>query len=366
MQKRYRQKRLLAAIIAQLALVSTAQAELKLQTFQEKLDGAPVQIYIVSDDGNGAGVEWVSAPLEKSYPAAGQALPELSSRLGLGVAVNANFYREDKPGEQDPIGLTIHEGRVLSTPNSYYPSVGVINGKLEWDNVRLQGEVEVVANGKTHREKICRFNGRATSGCASLWLGKIPAGLKNTVFITADGSGPAIGRKSYPLQSDASHAWALQWPNGAIASGATTVAITLKLRGERLGDKWEMANEAVSGSHMLSTKKTFPSLARSWAMARQPRTLTGVDGDGHPFVAVFDGRRDTSRGVSIRGAWEFLKKRIKAQWALNLDGGGSTTLLHDGRLVNKPTDGYPRAIAIGWGARTRAITTEPEASPKAE
>ena len=343
------------ALIAQLVLLSTAHAELKLQTFQEKIDGAPVQVHIVTDDGEGTKVEWLAAPLEKSYPSPGQSLPELASRLALNVAVNANFYREDKPGEQDPIGLTLHEGRVLSAPNSYYPSVGVINDRLEWDNVRLQAEAEVIANGKTHKEKICRFNSRATSGCASLWLGKIPAGLKNAVFITADGNGPALGRKTYPLQSDAAGAWALQLSKGSIATGATTATITMKLRGERLGDKWEMAREAVSGSHMLSTKKTFPSLARSWAMVRQPRTLTGVDGDGHPFVAVFDGRRDSSRGVSIRVAWDFLKKKIKAQWALNLDGGGSTTLLHEGHLVNKPSDGYPRALSVGWGARTKAI-----------
>lgn len=356
MQKRHRKKRA-AVLVAVLLASPLASAGLKLEKFQEKLDGAPVEVFVVTDDGQGAPVEWLAAPTSQSYPAAGEALPELAAHQKLTTAVNANFYREDKPGAQEPIGLVVHDGKVLSTPNSYYTSVGVIEGKLEWDNVKFDARVELEVGGKTVRERLCRFNGRATRGCAALWLNKAPANLKDAVFIAAEGAGPALGRKTYSLQADDSNAWVLQWPS-KLKAPPTKVSIETKLKGARLGNKWEVVREAVSGSHILTAKKTYPSLARSWAMARQPRAMIGATAEGKPFVAVFDGRRETSRGISIRGAWRFLMKKLGATWALNLDGGGSSTLIFEGRLVNKPSDGYPRPIAVGWGARPQAIKAE--------
>lgn len=348
-------------LIAFLPLATTAKAELKLEKHQQKISGAPVEIFVVQDDGVGAPVEWVAAPLPTAYPAPGQALPELAARGELSAAVNANFYREDKPGAQEPIGLTVHEGQMLSLPTGLYPSVGVIDGHFEWDKVKLEARVEIEAGGKTYKEKLCRLNARASRGCVSLWLNRIPQNLKDAVFVKAPGQGLPLGRKTLALQADAEGAWALQWAGRPWGQATPSkVSVETKLRGERLGSKWETVAEAVSGSHILTAKKTFPSLARSWAMARQPRTLIGETEERKPFLAVFDGRRETSRGVSIHDAWNFLKKHVKASWALNLDGGGSTTLLHEGHLANKPSDGYPRPVAIGWGARARAIRPAPK------
>lgn len=356
MQKRHRKIR--AAVLAVALLTSSSIfADLKLEKYQEKLDGAPVEVFVITDDGQGAPHEWIAAPVAAAYPTAGEALPELASRVQLTAAVNANFYREDRPGAQEPIGLAVHEGKILSTPNSFYTSVGVIEGRLEWDNVKFDATVELEVAGKTIREKLCRYNGRASRGCASLWLNKAPANLKNAIFVTADGAGLSLGRKTYALQADAAGAWVLQWPN-AIKAPPTKVSVDAKLKGARLGGKWQIVREAVSGSHIITAKKTYPSLARSWAIARQPRTMIGATADDKPFIAVFDGRRETSRGISIRAAWQFLTKKLGATWALNLDGGGSSTLLFEGRLVNKPSDGYPRPIAVGWGARPQAIKAE--------
>lgn len=359
MQKRNCKTRLgfvATAIITQLVLISSARSELKLQKFQEKIDGAPVEVYFVAEDGAAPAASWRTLPLNQPYPAPGMSLPELAARDQMLVSVNANFYREDRPSEQEPIGLTVSDGHVLTPPNSMYPTIGMIGGRLEWDNVKLVASAEVVANGKTYREKICRFNSRATAGCASLWLAKTPEKLTNIVFIKADGLGPKLGHMVYNLQADKVGAWGLQWPTGIVGTGASQVTLTVKLIGTRLGDRWDSVAEAVSGSHLLSPQKIFPPLTRSWAIVRQPRTMVGVDRNGFQFVVVFDGRRETSRGVSVRAAWEFLRARFGAQWAVNLDGGGSSTMVYDGRLVNKPSDVYPRALAVGWGAKVKLDT----------
>ena len=40
-------------------------------------------------------------------------------------------------------------------------------------------------------------------------------------------------------------------------------------------------------------------------------------------------------------------------YALNLDGGGSTEIIIDGKIYNIPSDGYERRISYGLGAVPR-------------
>ncbi len=74
--------------------------------------------------------------------------------------------------------------------------------------------------------------------------------------------------------------------------------------------------------------------------ARNPRTGVGLDAEGRVLLVTVDGRRPGySVGMSIL---EFARqfKRLGAKWALNLDGGGSTTMWVKGRVINRPTDPY--------------------------
>jgi exopolysaccharide biosynthesis protein len=68
----------------------------------------------------------------------------------------------------------------------------------------------------------------------------------------------------------------------------------------------------------------------------QPRTGIGLIGKNHLALVVVDGRSEGySRGVSMS---EFARifVGLGAQVAYNLDGGGSSTMVFDGKLVNNP------------------------------
>ncbi|MDP3274351.1 MAG: phosphodiester glycosidase family protein [Deltaproteobacteria bacterium] len=83
---------------------------------------------------------------------------------------------------------------------------------------------------------------------------------------------------------------------------------------------------------------------------RHPRSAIGFSRDGRTLaLVVVDGRSARSVGATTPelalilrdlGAWE----------AVRLDGGGSSTLVVDGRVINQPSDGGERAVAnhIGW------------------
>ena len=68
----------------------------------------------------------------------------------------------------------------------------------------------------------------------------------------------------------------------------------------------------------------------------QPRTAIGVIDDNHLVVVVVDGRSPGySAGVTMTGLAEILQG-LGAQTAYNLDGGGSSTMVFGGELVNDP------------------------------
>lgn len=72
------------------------------------------------------------------------------------------------------------------------------------------------------------------------------------------------------------------------------------------------------------------------AMASNPRTAIGVVDELHYLFVVSDGRTSASEGLSLRELAEVLQS-LGATTAYNLDGGGSSTMVFQGRVVNNPT-----------------------------
>ena len=81
-----------------------------------------------------------------------------------------------------------------------------------------------------------------------------------------------------------------------------------------------------------------------------PRTAVGIDSDtGEVLLLVVDGRQKFSRGYTMVEMANMMID-LGADDALNLDGGGSTTMVakkSDGTtgVVNSPSDGFQRSVA---------------------
>ena len=72
------------------------------------------------------------------------------------------------------------------------------------------------------------------------------------------------------------------------------------------------------------------------AMADNPRTAIGVYAPGHYVLLVSDGRTRESEGLTLYELASFMQS-LGMQTAYNLDGGGSSTMVFMGEIVNKPT-----------------------------
>lgn len=72
--------------------------------------------------------------------------------------------------------------------------------------------------------------------------------------------------------------------------------------------------------------------------ARHPRTFVGIDRDTtRIFLCTVDGRQSASVGMNYREMAETLTG-LGVWHATNLDGGGSTTMVLRGKIVNSPSD----------------------------
>ena len=84
------------------------------------------------------------------------------------------------------------------------------------------------------------------------------------------------------------------------------------------------------------------------AMASNPRTAIGYLGNNHYVFVVSDGRTSESTGLSLYELASFMKE-LGVKDAYNLDGGGSSTMVFKGEIINNPTtsgrSGEERAVS---------------------
>jgi hypothetical protein len=106
----------------------------------------------------------------------------------------------------------------------------------------------------------------------------------------------------------------------------------------------------VAGSHILLQAGQKTALPED---KRNPRTAIGVDTSGFLYIIVIDGRSDQSAGMNLPELQGYAAN-LGLTNAINLDGGGSSTLVIAQTIVNHPSDGPERAIpAIVEVARPR-------------
>jgi hypothetical protein len=127
---------------------------------------------------------------------------------------------------------------------------------------------------------------------------------------------------------------------------------------------------AVGGNVRLLRDGSFVNLNDS---ELHPRTAIGIDRDENKIIILTaDGRQSHSRGLTMRET-AVMMRRLGAEDALNLDGGGSATMVarqsgEPGGVVNSPSDGRLRAVPNGLGfavtngsGKLRGIRVEPVA-----
>ncbi len=77
--------------------------------------------------------------------------------------------------------------------------------------------------------------------------------------------------------------------------------------------------------------------SKSFVETRHPRTAVAKLKDGKFLMVTVDGRQKESVGMNLNELTALLIE-LGATDAMNLDGGGSTTMFLNGKIVNTPSD----------------------------
>ncbi len=130
---------------------------------------------------------------------------------------------------------------------------------------------------------------------------------------------------------------------------------------------WEDIVTAFGGGDILLENNMMPNgiVDEDHESLSNPRTAAGITAEGRLLFFAVDGRRSDGVGLTMTDLATTMKS-LGCVSALNLDGGGSTTVVlksgTDGSMItaNSPSDGYQRKISTSiLFVNTEAVTNIP-------
>ncbi len=299
-------------------------------------------------------------------------LAERSSHTGhwAVAAVNGDFWsRTSGAAGSSPLGLHVQSGEVIVAGTIARPTLGVDETggiRLERANVQVSASlpdgqplgIDRVNQARGTDETVLytsRFAPRTGTDASGtevilsvgdgvlLPTGEIAA-VVSAVRVGAGDSG--FGTREAVLSASGSDAARL-----ATLRAGDIVALT-----SAVTPGWETVTSALGGDRFIvqdgavRVSAVFGRSVGAAASFVHPRTAVGVTEAGHLLMATLDGRQPGySVGATVYEMGELMRS-LGAVTAINLDGGGSTTMAirppgsSSVRVANRPSDGTERAV----------------------
>jgi hypothetical protein len=141
---------------------------------------------------------------------------------------------------------------------------------------------------------------------------------------------------------------------GVNASDAALITGHIRV-GERLGlslvvsPDLEVISALGAGPRLVKGGAEYIPFTWEWfssrlLQTRAPRSAVGITASGKLVFVTVDGRSQANTGMTLHELAQLLV-RLGAREAINLDGGGSSTMVVGGRIVNEPSGGGERLVA---------------------
>ena len=287
------------------------------------------------------------------------ALAPLSSMAGsAAAAINGGFFTISGKEQGSPIGVLLSEGMFINPPYQGRTCLGwndqnqAAFGHLECSTKVTfpeGGYMEITAfNREIKGSGVVLFTphfGKPTPLFKTQGIELLLQGKRIEDIRTSGGNPIPEGRRVL----------AVYGPSASLLSSlrkGDILGIDQSLNGD--DPYWGSMTEAVQGGPFLLRKGQIviedESLSDSVVNRRHPRTVMGLTAKGQWFFFVGDGRSAVhSLGFTLRETAEILKKE-GVSYALNLDGGGSSSIMAGSRILNVLSDGRDRPVSYGVGA----------------
>lgn len=326
-----------------------------------RLDLKKVRLDVVHAKDTAIGTETVSS---------------MAKRHGAFAAVNAGFFRLDESiFAGDAAGTLQVDGKLLSESYANRIALGIINGEKETKVGigRLQAygvfgfgvDGEFVFSGVNRERKsdeiilyTPEFN-RTTltdSGGTEIILSRcIISGIskrcrkaeiskeKGSSFIPPDGFVISIGKDASEKSKNILYLANKNLSKSRKAENILSVAAKIKSLESSKQAFFAKTEDITNGVPQLIKNGKIEitweqeKTNKSFVETKHPRTAVAKLKDGKFLMITVDGRSEESGGIGLEDLAKILLE-LGAVDAMNLDGGGSTTMFLDDKIVNKPSD----------------------------
>ena len=288
----------------------------------------------------------------------------VAKRLSAVAVVNADFF----PYTGDMLNLHVSGGELISEPNPQRMVFGITSdGRLLADKVDLDAKVTLpegkiypirIVNGPRSLHKLTIYTrkfadttGTNSQGSEAVVKCDIPA-LQIGTPITGIVQEVRAGQGDTPISEGcivlSGSGTGQQFIDESLKVGMT-ITMQFKLKPTKT-ESWDKVVEAVGGGPCLvadgkvNVDGKEENFIASFYASRHPRTAIGSTADGKIIIVTVDGRQSISVGMTLpQLADEMLS--LGCVQAINLDGGGSTTMATSFGILNSPCEGLERPVA---------------------
>lgn len=306
-----------------------------------RVDLKQVELRIVHALDEGVGLETTSS---------------IASRYGATAAVNAGFFRTSDTYRGEPSGILAMNRKLISDPIEGRAAVGLIKSsagtEILFGHLKFFGYVE---SDLGRRCVIGGLNRPRGAGELIIYTPEFhrttlttPNGVevivrKNKITRIHDGKGSSVIPPGGFVISGSGRA--REWVLSNLRAGSLVRFRSQLVPVEReKTELWKRASYIVGGGPQLikegrvAIEPEEERIAAKFISDRHPRTAIARLKDGRLLLATVDGRQPgRSVGMSLPELAGLLLEYGVLE-AINLDGGGSTTMVVNGKLVNSPSD----------------------------
>lgn len=276
---------------------------------------------------------------------------------GALAGINADFF----PWSGDPIGMMVRSGELVSLPylkraaflwGANYSTVGPIETTITFKAGDLLRTVDGL-NEEAKDNALTLFT--PVSGTAR---STVPGNF--VLLSVADKLTPSgvIKAKVELITPDLKTSQIEPGKMILVGTGNQKLSVAglpigqeLEIATRSTGADFSKVTHAVGGGPALirggklGMSLVSEGIADSFSSALHPRTAVGATKEGDIWLVVIDGRQSMSRGTSLDELAKVMQ-RLGCVEAINLDGGGSSTLALGSLVLNRPSDkGLERAIS---------------------
>lgn len=296
-----------------------------------RLDLTKVRIDVVHAMDSAIGLEKTSA---------------IAARHGAIAAVNAGFFRIDKSiWEGDDVAVLKIDGQLLSES---------LNNRIALFINNFPDRTEVLFDRFKNQTKI-RLNKRDIEISGINRQRKDDEIIIYTPFFhrttLSDQNGLEIIVRKGKIREIRDGLGSSEIPSDGFVISAAGKNRAELLKSAKIGKKAEILRDAsnpnaediVAGVPQLIKNGKIEitwqeeKAGKDFVETKHPRTAAAKLNDGRFLLITVDGRSESSGGIALEDLAKLLLE-MGATDAMNLDGGGSSTMFLDGKVVNKPSD----------------------------